>query len=290
MSLDKHREAGEIVKSAKAEAAGLVEAGNRAVEVAEAVEELIRSAGGAPAFPCNISINEVAAHYTPAREDDLTFAEGDLVKIDIGAHVDGYIADSAFTVSLGGDDELVTAAGKGLQAGIDAVRAGADTSDIGASIEETIREAGCRPIVNLTGHGLERFVQHADPSVPNVGGRGGVELDEGQVIAIEPFTTRGAGRVVEGGVGEIYAQVGDARGIRSRGARKLMETVEGFNELPFAKRWLPKGGRTSLYLNRLVADGVVKNYPVLREAKGAAIAQAEDTVIVTSDGCEVITR
>lgn len=288
MSLDKHREAGEVVKRAKAEAADLVEPGAKAVDVAEAVEELIRSEGAHPAFPCNVSVNEVAAHYTPARDDDLAFSEGDLVKVDIGAHVDGYIADSAFTVSLGGDDDLVEAAEDGLAAGIDAVEAGADTGDIGAAIDEAIRSHGCRPIVNLTGHGLDRYVQHADPSIPNVGGRGGATLEEGQVVALEPFTTRGGGRVNEGGEGEIYARVGEGK-VRARGARELLEEIEEFNGLPFAKRWLPEGGRTTLYLKRLVQNGIVKNYPVLNEVQGEPIAQAENTVIVREDGCEVVT-
>lgn len=287
MSLDKHRQAGEIVTAAKAEARGMVEPGASGLAVAEAVEDLIADRGGEPAFPCNVSVNEVAAHYTPSRDDELLFEDGDLVKLDIGAHVDGYIADSAFTVSLGGDDELVEAAEAGLSAGVETVRAGVDTAEVGGAIESAIRERGVNPVVNLTGHGLERYVQHAEPSIPNVGNGRGATLEEGQVVAIEPFTTRGQGRVTEAGDGEIYRLEQEDASARSRRARDVLEKVKRFHGLPFAARWLDGGA--GLGLKMLVKSDAVRNYPVLKEVTGEPIAQAEDTVIVQEGGAEVIT-
>jgi len=288
VSLDKHREAGEIVREAKEVANEAVEVGSSALDVAETVEETIEEMGGAPAFPCNVSVNEVAAHYTPGRDDDLSFDEGDLVKIDIGAHIDGYIADSAFTVSLGGDDGLVEAAEDGLAAGIDAVSGDTDTDAIGSAIEAAIESHGCNPVVNLTGHGLERYVQHAEPSIPNVG-RSGIPLDEGQVIAIEPFTTHGDGRVKESKDGEIYSLKEEEPNTKVRRGRKLLKQVKEYRTLPFARRWLPAGGKTDIELKMLIKAGVVRNYPVLKETSGKPIAQAEETVIIQDDGCEVIT-
>lgn len=289
MSLDSHREAGGIVRRAKASAERLVETGASALEVAEAVEETIRSEGGEPAFPCNVSVNEVAAHYTPSHEDGPVFRDGDLVKVDVGAHVDGYIADSAFTVSLGGDSELVEAAEEGLRAGIDSVESGANTGDVGSAIEEGIEGIGCRPVVNLTGHGLERYVQHAEPTIPNVSRGTGVELEEGAVVAIEPFTTRGSGRVEESIGGEIYSLTDEDARVRGRNGRKILEEIEPYRTLPFARRWLPTGGRVDLGLRTLVKAEVLRNYPVLMEVSGATIAQAEETVVVQEGGCEVIT-
>lgn len=132
-------------------------------------------------------------------------------------------------------------------------------------------------------------MQHASPSVPNVAKAGGPGLNEGDVIAVEPFTTRGKGRVKESRGGEIYSVEDPEANVRSRGGRKLLKEVGKYRTLPFARRWLPEGGRVDLSLRMLEKEGILKNYPVLREVSGSPIAQAEDTVIVGEGGCEVIT-
>ncbi len=288
-NLEKHREAGRIHKKVTETARDMVKEGASLLELAETVEQEIRDEGGAPAFPVNISRDEEAAHATPSRDDDDTFGE-EMVNIDIGVHVDGWIADAAFTVDMSGNDELVEASRAAVNAAVERVEAGVSTAELGRVIEETIDGYGYNPVYNLTGHGLGEYEQHTSPSVPNRAVDQGVTLEAGDVIAIEPFATDGRGKVKEGSAEEIFSlQDPDAR-VRSRNARDLVETVkEEYRTLPFAKRWLDDN-RLDMSLRRLKASDVVEGYPVLKERDGFFVSQAEHTVIVEEDGCEVTTR
>ncbi len=286
---DAYHEAGEILAQVRAETVDRIEVGAKHLAVAEFAEERIRELGGDPAFPLNISIDEEAAHRTPAIDDDATFG-ADLVNIDIGVHVDGWIADSAITVDLTGDHEpLVTASAEALEAAIERVEAGVDTAELGATIEETIREHGYKPVVNLTGHGLDRYEQHTDPTIPNRSVSSGTTLEAGDVIAIEPFATDGTGKVMEGSNEEIFALDAE-RSVRNRDARQALEQITSeFRTLPFATRWLDVR-RPAMAIRRLKRQDIVHGYPVLKEADGTLVSQKEHTLIVTEDGCEVTTR
>ena len=282
--LDKYREAGRILAEVRGEAIKKVKIGKKLLDVAESIEHLIQQKGGGVAFPMNISLNDEAAHATPSKADASAFGH-DLVKLDIGVHIDGYIADTAITVDLGKNKELVEASNNALERAIEVVHAGVDTAAISTVIEETITDYGFRPVVNLTGHGLERYTQHAPPAIHNRRTQSGTKLKEGQVIAIEPFSSNGNGRVYETGKAEIFNLV-KTKPVRSPEARAILKEVEVYKSLPFAKRWLT--GRVDLGLKQLEAAGIIHAYPVLKD-KGL-VSQAEDTLIVTTDGCEVITR
>jgi len=282
--LDKYREAGRILAEVRGEAIKKVKIGKKLLDVAESIEHLIQQKGGGVAFPMNISLNDEAAHATPSKADASAFGH-DLVKLDIGVHIDGYIADTAITVDLGKNKELVEASNNALERAIEVVHAGVDTAAISTVIEETITGCGFRPVVNLTGHGLERYTQHAPPAIHNRRTQSGTKLKEGQVIAIEPFSSNGNGRVYETGKAEIFNLV-KTKPVRSPEARAILKEVEVYKSLPFAKRWLT--GRVDLGLKQLEAAGIIHAYPVLKD-KGL-VSQAEDTLIVTTDGCEVITR
>ncbi|MFB6218313.1 MAG: type II methionyl aminopeptidase [Halobacteriaceae archaeon] len=285
---ERYREAGDILTTVMAEAADRIEVGASLLEVAEFAERRIREEGGAPAFPVNISVDEEASHATPAPDDDATFGE-DLVCLDIGVHVDGYIADAATTVDLAGRPELVAAAEDALEAAVDAVEPGAHTGDIGAEIGAAIDDRGFNPIVNLTGHGLAHWDAHTGPNVPNRAVESGVELEAGDVLAIEPFATTGGGRVGEGSLEEIYS-IEEDRQVRNRAARQLLEEArEEYRELPFATRWFD-GGRATMSIRRLEQAGVLRSYPVLKESDGELVSQAEHTLIVTEEGCEITTK
>lgn len=288
-NLEKNREAGEILSEVREEAAKRVEVGTPLLEVAEFAEDLIREKGGKPAFPVNISVNEEAAHATPSRDDDAKFGE-DMINLDIGVHIDGWIADTAITVDLSGHDELAEASRAALEAALDVVEAGVSTAEIGRVVEETIEGYGYNPVYNLTGHGLGEYVQHTSPTIPNHAVDQGVELEEGMVIAIEPFATDGSGKVNEGGSKQIYSLNEMGARVRSRSARDLIEHVEEeYRTLPFAKRWLPEE-RLNMTLNRLETRDIIHGYPVLKEKKGKLVSQTEHTVIVQEGGCEITTR
>ncbi len=288
MNREKLREAGEIHREVMEEAVDLVEVGASKLEIAETAEELMRDLGGEPAFPVNISVDEEAAHATPAADSDDVFGE-ELVCLDIGVHVDGWIADSARSVDLGGDTDVVEASREALDAAVDLVEPGVSTAELGAAIEEAIDGYGLNPVTNLTGHGLGEYEQHAAPSIPNRAVDRGVELEEDMVIAIEPFATDGGGKVREGGDEQIYSLEEIGAGVRSRRARDFVRDLEDrYRTMPFAKRWLD-ADRLDMSLRRLKSQEVLHGYPVLKEKDGIVVSQAEHTVIVTSDGCEVTT-
>ncbi|WP_435359437.1 type II methionyl aminopeptidase [Haloarchaeobius sp. DFWS5] len=285
---EKHREAGRILAEVRDAAAEMVEVGASHLEVAEWAEDRIRELGGEPAFPVNISVNEEAAHATPSIDDDSTFGE-DMVNLDIGVSIDGWLADTAITVDLSGNPELAEASEEALAAALDMVEPGVDTGDIGAEIEDVIEGYGYNPVVNLSGHGLGHWEQHTDPNIPNRAVSQGTTLEVGQVVAIEPFATDGSGKVTEGADEQIFALERDGS-VRDRGARQALEQIaEEFRTLPFATRWLDVP-RPEMALRRLKMNNIVHGYPVLKEADGKLVSQKEHTVIVTEDGCEVTTR
>jgi len=212
----------------------------------------------------------------------------DMVKLDIGVHIDGYIADTAITVDLSGHPELVDAAEAALEAAIQAVHAGINTTELGVIINDTITGFGYKPVANLTGHGLARYMQHVPPSIPNIPVDSGVVLEVGQVVAIEPFATNGRGYVGEGAGIEIYNKVGN-KPIRAPAARTILKEIEQFRTLPFAKRWL-NSKHLDFAMLQLEKNGNISSYPVLKEETGKLVSQAEHTLIVEEDGCTVITR
>ena len=286
--LEKYRRAGRILAEVLAEARPCVEVGASLLDVANFVEDAIRRKGALPAFPCNISLDRNAAHYTPSPNDSSRFAEN-MVKLDVGVHVDGYIADSAITIDLGGHDKLVESSRAALEAALEVIGPGVYTGQIGKVIEETITGYGYKPVFNLTGHGLSRYLAHDEPAVPNRAMERGIILKEGDVIAIEPFATNGSGRISESPVNEIYG-FSASRPVRLAAARTLLKEIsESYKTLPFARRWL-KGERAEYALMQLLRAEAVHRYPVLWEVEGALVSQAEHTVVVLEKGCEVTTR
>ena len=282
------REAGRILAQVRDEAAERVEVGTNYLELTEWVEERIDELGGNSAFPLNISVNHEAAHGAAGIDDDRTIGE-EMVKLDIGVHIDGWLADTAITVDFTGNDDLLAAAEDALDAAVDTVEAGVHTGEIGAAIESAIDGYGYNPVVNLTGHGLGHWDQHVSPNIPNREVSQGTELDVGDVVAIEPFATDGTGKVSEGSQEEIYALEREGT-VRNRAARQALDQItEEFRTLPFATRWLD-GSRPEMALRRLQRQDIVHGYPVLKEEDGRLVSQKEHTVIVTGDGCEVTTR
>jgi methionyl aminopeptidase len=285
--LEKYREAGRILKIVRTEAVEMIKVGNSLLKVAEFVENRTIELGGRPAFPCNISRNEEAAHATPKAGDTDVF-EKDMVKLDLGVHVDGYIADAAVTVDLSGNPDILKAAEEALAVAIDLVRPGITSGKIGAAIEDTIRSYDLNSITNLTGHGLSRYEAHDEPPIPNRHVEGGIILKEGDVFAIEPFATDGIGLIRDGNWAEIYSLI-RKKPVRLPAVRNVLKQVEEYRELPFAKRWLVSD-KLDFTLIQLEKAGIFHSYPVLIENSRGLVAQAEHTVVVTQDGCEVTTK
>ena len=280
--LENYQKAGRICAEIRDELSEMMKPGASLLKIAETVEKKTHEKGARPAFPVNISVNEVVAHSTPSLNETRAIAKGDLVKIDIGVHVDGYIGDLAFTY-CSENSPLVKCSEKCLEAAIEVIKPGVAISEISRVIEETAKSHNLGLIVNLTGHTLERFVFHGAPSIPNVSNNSDYRFKEGDVIALEPFVTSSNGYVKDSGTVEIYRHLRD-RPVRLMEARKILEMARTeYNELPFAKRWLYRyfsPVKVSLALRQLEMAGAIETYPVLKETEGRPVAQAEHTIIV----------
>jgi methionyl aminopeptidase len=269
--------------------------GKPLLEICEDVEGKIRELGAQPAFPCNVGINEIAAHYTSPWNDASSIPPDSLVKIDFGVELDGFITDTAITLSLSPIyDSMIVAAEAALQEALAAVAPGRKLSDIGSVVERCVQRYGFKPIRNLTGHKIDRYTIHAGKSVPNVSGTENGRFEIGEIYALEPFVTlRDAeGAVRDGDAAYIYRYV-RGKGAKSKEAAKLLEYVHGtYRTLPFASRWIFKNwheGDTQATFRELISERCIAGYPVLVEASGKPVAQAEHTLIVTKDGCEILT-
>jgi len=268
-------DAGKIASRVRNEAVLRVKDDMPLLELAEYVENRIKDLGGKPAFPCNISINEIASHYTP--EDNVPrFKKGDVVKIDVGVHIEGYIADTAITVEIGtgNHDRLIKACEEALENAIASVREKNHTGSMGKLIEKTIKKYGFNPVRDLTGHSLERYKLHAGITIPNYGSIFGQKIKKDMVFAIEPFATYGKGSI-KYGKPHIFA-------VNRIKTRTDLELRERFGDLPFTGRWSPD--------IRIAEAGGLREYREMIEAGNEIVAQSEHTVIVTENGCEVTTR
>ncbi len=249
--------------------------------------------GGEVAFPANICLNDITAHYTPKFNDETVIKKDDVVTIDLGVHVDGYIADTAYTLDLSGEYERMLDANiRALDNAIGLVKPGASVSDIGGIVQKTLKDAGFKPIENLTGHEVKQYDLHAGLSIPNIEVPYDWRLEEDMVLAIEPFATVGCGRVIESKKAEIFS-LKEVKPTRMREARTLLNEVEKRKKLPFAERWFCKKinpMKLSLILRDMVSNEILRAHPTLHEKEKGIVSQFEHTVIVTEDGCEVTTR
>ena len=285
---ERYRDAGILASRILREGAQDIKVGYSYLQLVESVESRVKEAGADLAFPLNVSLNEDAAHDTASTGDERLFSKGDVVKLDLGVQLDGYIADTATTVDLGNNALLLEASRQALEAAIKKVRPGITAGELGASIQYEIESRGYRPVSNLTGHGLDQYVIHNPPTIPNVGIHGGAVLEEGMVFAIEPFATTGSGHVGEKTRMEIYSQIG-LKPVRIPSARAVLERVRPRRGLPFARRWM-QDKKLDIALAGLVRSQVIRVYPVLSDIPGSLVSQHEHTLIVTEDGCIVTTR
>ncbi|MBI4146451.1 type II methionyl aminopeptidase [Candidatus Woesearchaeota archaeon] len=290
--LDKWRKAGKVAAEALEYGRGLIKNGAKIVEVCDKVDQKIRDLGALPAWPSQVGLDSVAAHWTPDLDDDAVF-DNNLVCLDVGAHVDGCVGDNACSVDLSGKyNDLLKASEDALNAAIKVVRVGASLGEIGAAIQEAMDKHGVVPVRNLCGHGISPWVIHDKPSVPNYDTNDKRALQGDQIIAIEPFSTNGAGLVVEAERANIFA-LENKRPVRSPFAREILSFVEReFNVLPFASRWIVKKfgvAKTNLALNELLRAGVLHAYPPLVEKDKGMVAVFEKTLFV-GDKVEVLTR
>ena len=291
--IEKWRQAGRIASECREWAREHIKPGVRVQEILETVEDMIRERGAQPGFPAQSSRNSVAAHYCTGLEDPLAYAVGDCVKVDIGVHVDGYIADTACSVDLSEDGQwapLIKASSDALAAAIATVEDGVPVGQVGAVIERTIVHAGFEPVRNLTGHGLARWKVHTAPQIPNCAERGGGVLKTGMVFAIEPFACTGRGYIREEGRAEVFMMVRPPR--KAKGLdRDLLHAIQAWRGLPIARRYFRdfEEGVLDDTFKKLARQGALMRFPPLVEDEGVMVTQTEHSMFLGPDGVEVLT-
>jgi methionyl aminopeptidase len=279
----KLKKAGQIAKQTRDYAKLIVKKGTPLIEIAEKLESKILELGGKPAFPVNLSINQIAAHFTPSWNDN-SVANG-LIKVDLGVHVDGFVADTALSIDLENSIEnkqLIDSAKSALESALKIAKFGETLSNIGLSVEKSINSFKFTPIHNLSGHAIERYNLHAGLTIPNYDTKQSIKLTEG-VYAIEPFSTNGIGLVKDGQPSGIYNLIKEGN-VRDTFAREVLSyIIEEYESLPFCSRWIYKkfGSRGLLALKRIEDSGLIHSYPQLIEKGNGIVAQAEHTLIIT---------
>ena len=288
---ESYLKAGEITKQVKIYLKEFIKKDILLLEIAEKVEEKIEQLGGKPAFPVNTSIDEIAAHYTPSK-DDTTKAEG-LLTIDFGVEIDGFIADNAITFDFTQDKKhknLIEKNQDVLKKVLDSLTYESEVQEIGNKVDSELQGSNFQIVRNLTGHSLDEYDIHSDLSIPNIKNQDSSKLKE-QAIAIEPFLTTGTGEVNEGKPSEIFMLVQDKK-VRDPQTRKVLEFIkEEYKTKPFCKRWLEKQGfRTIFSLNNLVKEEILYNFPVLIETSKAPVSQFEETAVFHDGKKHIITE
>ena len=295
MEFDDYIQAGKIAGEDRENVRKTDWVGKTVFEICEHVESEIKKRGAKCAFPVNTSINQVAAHYTAEPNDPLVIKDDDLVKIDLGAQINGHIADTAVTVCYNAEfDSMVQTAELSLSNAMSMMKVGVKSSDVGRTIEKTIKQMGFLPIANLSGHSLDQYTIHAGKSVPNIWSIGSFTFNENQAFACEPFVTTGEGLgfVHEGKIKNIFA-LSSRKKTKDKDADKMLDYIwQNFNLLPFALRWLTseweeKEARRLLEI--LVKKKAVHAYPILVEGNGQRVTQAEHTFIPNETGVTITT-
>ncbi|MFX0138604.1 MAG: type II methionyl aminopeptidase [Candidatus Hodarchaeota archaeon] len=290
---EEYYKAGNILAKAIEKTKKLIKPGVSLLKICEHVEGEIEKLGAKPSFPANIDINEIGAHYTSPPNDKSVIPENAVVKLDAGSHINGYICDMAITINLGEEkfNSYVEAAEEALAIAIKHIKPGVKVDFIGEIVEKKIKSYDLKPIANLSGHQLRQYNLHAGQSIPSVKSAETGELKINEVYALEPFVTEktAAGRVKPSNKAYIYQFIKRKKNLIKFLAQPADEIRKKFNRLPFCPRWLPEKYHASDIIKRLTSIGILHAYPVLVEARNGIIAQAEKTIVVTTDGCQILT-
>jgi len=282
LDVEKIKEAGKIAKNVVDYAKDFIKPEMKLLDIANKIDAKILELGGKPAFPVNLSVNEVAAHATPDWNSD-EIAKG-LLKVDLGVHIDGWIADTAFSLDLDNLEEnkkLIESAEAGLKSGLDKIGVSVELKEIGIAISETISKSGFSPIINLSGHSIEKYDLHSGITIPNIDNGNSSILNEG-LYAIEPFVTNGSGKVRDGKPSGIF-QLQNYGNVRDNFAREVLNfIIDEYKELPFCSRWIHKKfGTRGLFALRMIKQaGLLYEFAQLVEIGKGKVAQAEHSVLL----------
>ena len=286
-------DAGKIAARVITEVSKVVQPGVKVLRICSLAEKKIFEYGGKPAFPCNVSIDNEAAHYTSPHGDTKIFPDKGLVKIDLGVHINGHLSDTALTVDLDGSyEQFIAATDDALEAAIEMIRPGVRLGEIGAAIERAIKSHGLRPVHQLSVHQMKPWNLHAGKNVPNVRMRLGDKMYAGETYAVEPFATDGNGTIKSGHASYIFSNNMSSKKKLDRLTLQVRNSARRrFGTLPWAARWLHDDKiDVQTAIRNLTRAGVISGYPVLLEGKDGIVSQSEHSIFVSEDGAIVTTQ
>lgn len=289
-----HIKAGKIAARVRDEICEVLKPGTKIYSLCTMAEKKIIDYGGQPAFPCTISYNHFTAHYTSPIGDPMVLPDDAMVKVDVGVHVEGYIADTARTIDLSGDLEgFAIATDDALHEAIQMMRPGTNLGDVGKTIESIIKTYGLKPIKNLSGHNIERYRLHAGKTVPNVKTRTGDVVEVGECYAVEPYATNGTGSVIDSDLVYIFSNIPKDDPLTGSTEKLRLHLRKKYGPFPFTSRWI---GTTTKdidivkELSVLLKHQYIKGYPVQLTKKRRPSSQSEHTVFITEQDPIVLTR
>ncbi|RMZ77511.1 hypothetical protein DV737_g4329, partial [Chaetothyriales sp. CBS 132003] len=315
--LQEYRKAAEVHRQVRKWANANIKPGMSLTEIAEGIENGTRALTehwgleegdnikGGVGFPTGLSINHIAAHYTPNAGNKWVLQEDDVMKVDFGVHVNGRIVDSAFTKTFNPKyDNLLAAVKDATNTGIREAGIDVRVGEIGGLIQETMesyeveldgKTYPVKAIRNLNGHDIVQHSIHGGKSVPIVKVSDNTKMEEGEVFAIETFGSTGRGYVVDDLEVSHYALKANHPNVplRVSSSRSLLNVIKkNFGTLPWCRRYLDRLGQEKylLGLNNLVSSGIVEAYPPLVDTKGSYTAQFEHTILLRPTVKEVISQ
>ncbi|MBE6487772.1 MAG: type II methionyl aminopeptidase [Methanosphaera stadtmanae] len=324
--LEKYEKAGRIASYARKKAVKKAKAGMKVIDLIDFVENEIKKSGAGLAFPCTVSINEITSHYTSEPDDDTLLFNGDIVKIDLGAEVDGYLSDTAVTTIIKGKNKepldekdealimpgrnddgmcevsddvieermnLIEATDSALENVTSILKEGISIREVGRVIQDTIQSNGFTPVIDLTGHAIARYNIHPGLTIPNYPDNSNdYILKEDDHIAIEPFATNGEGHVVNLQQHTIYSYL-RPRPLRDIDSERLLDKISSeHNRLPFCKRHLLNDYDLNTLddaINPLIACRALYPYAIIKERSNGCVSQTEHTIIIEKEGCNITT-
>jgi methionyl aminopeptidase len=284
-NLEDWKKAGKIAAEVLEYGKGLIKKDAKLLEVVNKIENKIFEFNAKPAFPVQISINEIAAHFCPEEDDIIVFTD-QLVSLDVGVEVNGAIGDTAATVDLTGENnDLVKASRRALEEATKVIKIGVKLNEIGRIIEEEIKSYGFEPIRNLSGHGLNLYNIHSSPTIPNYDNKDETKLEKGMTIAIEPFATNGSGLIHEKGTATIFSML-QRKAVRIGFVKQILQQIDRYNNLPFTKRWLTNifsSAQVNFALKQLKDLRIIREYPPLVERANGLVSQAENSFYIDDE-------
>jgi len=300
-TIQKILQAGKIASQVRREtAAKLQKPGFSYLQAMDEAEAQILKLGGQIAW-AQMAVNDIAAHYCPTEDDPSLTEQGQLIKVDIGVHIDGYIADNAMTIEVGSPPnsqnqkykDHIKAAQNALKAAIKLVKPGVELWQLGEAQMSEAEALGLTTVKNLSGHTIEQYKVHGGISIPSYNTKDKTQIKENTQIAIEPFVTEGTGLIKERGPATIF-MIEKQRSTRSLYGQRILAhpIIKQQQTLPFTTRWLTRSlGKSPalLGLKQLQQDGIIKPYPPLAEVSKGMVAQFEHSMIV-GDKTKVYTR